>query len=134
MTGQVFRTKGGRAADAIRALQAGTRTTAELAALMGIPGRRVYAYLTWAMRAGAVVIVERGEQNRSGKQGRGAIWGIGPTPTKFGEDHRPYKRPPPPPQREHIARDLPVRRTIVPAELAPRPTCIGPASVFEWRP
>lgn len=128
----VFRTKGGKAALGIRELAKGLPLrTSELALAMGVIPRRVHSYMYWAIKAGAVIVLERGRTGGGGASVE-TIWGIGETPTEFGPDHRKYRIVP----RVAVDRDdidpLPVRRRNVPAEDAPRVSVSAPVSVFTW--
>jgi hypothetical protein len=126
---RVFRTKGGKAANGIRALiERGPLFTNDLSKAMGVNPRRCMAYMLWAVNAGAVVLLARGEQGRKGIQ---SLWGIGDVPTDFGRDHRPYRARKVP---EDDADPLPPRRIIGPASEAPRVEIRAAVSVFGWRP
>jgi hypothetical protein len=131
---RVFRTKGGKAACGIRALQSGPLFTNDLARAMGVNPRRVMAYMLWAVNAGAVAIVARGSQrSQANPLGVQTLWGIGDVPTDFGRDHRPY-RARKVPEDDDTRDPLPPRRIIGPASEAPRVEIRAAVSVFEWRP
>lgn len=70
----VFSSPGGCAYRGIVALRSGPLRTGELAEAMGIPPRRVHAYMRWALDSRAVVMLERGGGRRA------TVWGLGPTP------------------------------------------------------